>query len=308
MECLTSSHPSYIVCNVASTFRKGSCLPWTCNSTTRGFRTGLLPNCLPLGGVRSRRSLHQARATLTSDLHAGEAHSQPSNADSVWNSFCEHAAGEWEGATATFSADGQPQELPSQYVPQEFTDWNVTLYDWQSQCSMQPQASGIKCLLKRIMPTVGCEADAQSFNEEKRQLFESSTPLTEGHQAVLSNGSYTSASSLNLSSETSVRFEHCLITAEQRRIRVVQHVTASSALEPWQLASVEVHNEKYDAPYNGGASLSGCGGGMSNFAETAKLDIQQLQQDWQTKAGRCYSVSEDGKLELQDLPTRSDFL
>ena len=65
-----------------------------------------------------------------------------------------------------------------------------------------------------------------------------------------------------------------------------------------------MHNEKYDAPYNGGASLSGCGGGMSNFAESAKLDIQQLQQERQTKSGRSYRVSEDGKLQLQDLPHR----
>lgn len=169
---------------------------------------------------------------------------------------------------------------------------------------MQPQTTGIKCLLKRIMPTVGCEADAQSFSEEKRQLFESSAPMKQGHQAILNNGSYTTTSSLNLSSETSIRFEHCLVTAEQRRIRLIQHVTAPSASDPWILSSVEVHNEKYDAPYNGGASLSGCGGGMSNFAEGAKLDIQQLQHEWEAKSGRCYSVSKDGNLQLQDLPTR----
>ena len=42
--------------------------------------------------------------------------------------------GEWEGVTATFSADGSPQQLPERYVPGAFRDWGVELYDWQSQC------------------------------------------------------------------------------------------------------------------------------------------------------------------------------
>lgn len=298
MECLTSTLASCVACDLPGSLRK----PFTrYNRNTSATRTGQLPkHPAPFGvALNARRSLKQPRAVFTTDSHPAEAHSKT---DSLWDSFCEHAAGEWEGATATFSADGTPHELPSQYVPQEFTDWNVTLYDWQSQCSMQPQATGIKCLLKRLMPTVGCEADAQSFNEDKRQLFESTTPMTEGHQAVLSNGSYTTTSSLQLTNQTSLRFEHCLATAEQRRIRLVQHVTASSASGPWKLSTVEVHNEKYDAPYNGGASLSGCGGGMSNFAESAKLDIQQLQQERKITSSRCYNVSEDGKLQLQDLP------
>ena len=43
-------------------------------------------------------------------------------------------AGEWEGVTATFSSEGKPQQLPDRYVPDAFRDWNVELYDWQSQC------------------------------------------------------------------------------------------------------------------------------------------------------------------------------
>ena len=169
---------------------------------------------------------------------------------------------------------------------------------------MQPQAEAVKCLLKRLMPTVGCEADAQSFNEEKRHLFASSTSLTDSHQAVLDDGSYTAASSFELSSETSMRFEHCLVTSEGRRIRVVQHASAPSPAEPWQVSSIEVHNEKYDGPYNAGAELSGCGGGMSNFAESMKLDVSELQHQRQVQSGRSYSVSEDGSLQLQDLPQR----
>ena len=252
----------------------------------------------------SRKSLQAARATLSTEAPPVDTRSLASTADSTWNSFCKRVEGEWEGATATFLADGTPQELPSQYVPKEFSDWDVILYDWQSQCSMQPQAKGIKCLLKRIMPTVGCEADAQCFNEDKRQLFESRTSSADGHQAVSDDGSYTTASSMNLSDQTSMRFEHCLVTSGERRVRIVQHVTAATASGPWRLSSIELHNEKYDGSYNGGAELSGCGGGMSNFAESGKLDIFELQHQRQVDSGISYAVSEHGSLQLQDLPSR----
>ncbi len=65
-----------------------------------------------------------------------------------------------------------------------------------------------------------------------------------------------------------------------------------------------MHHEYYDAPYNGGAELSGCGGGMSNFAEGKKLDLSQLQQEWNASSGNSYKVSAEGILQNQDLPSR----
>ncbi|DBB07648.1 TPA: hypothetical protein ACH3X3_009083 [Trebouxia sp. C0006] len=241
-------------------------------------------------------------ACLSTQAHTADPQTTTASSEAEWSTFCDNVSGEWEGATATFTADGQPQELPSQYVPKEFRDWNVTLYDWQSQCSMQPQATGIKCLLKRLMPTVGCEADAQTFHEEARHLLESTDEATQ--HAIFSNGSYTTVSSLDLSDQTKLRLEHCLVTAEKKRIRLVQHVTAAGPSDPWQLSNVEVHHEYYDGPYNGGASLSGCGGGMSNFAELDKFAASQLQHDWTASSGSSYSVLEDGTIQPQHLPPR----
>jgi hypothetical protein len=45
------------------------------------------------------------------------------------------ATGEWEGVTASFTPDGSPQQLPEHYVPGDFREWGVELWDWQSQCS-----------------------------------------------------------------------------------------------------------------------------------------------------------------------------
>lgn len=52
------------------------------------------------------------------------------------------AAGEWEGVIATFSAEGQRQQLPEHYVPEAYREWGVELYDWQAQCSSTATSSG----------------------------------------------------------------------------------------------------------------------------------------------------------------------
>jgi len=44
--------------------------------------------------------------------------------------------GEWEGVTASFNADGSPQQLPERFVPDAYREWGVELFDWQSQCSV----------------------------------------------------------------------------------------------------------------------------------------------------------------------------
>ncbi len=201
----------------------------------RWYQACSKPELVPLRSqnstsIRKRHTGTLVTASLSTQERSAAPRESSVSPEAVWSHFCENVSGEWEGATATFTVGGQPQELPSQYVPKEFSDWDVTLYDWQSQCSMQPQATGIKCLLKRLMPTVGCEADAQSFHEDKRQLLESSKAATQ--HAILSNGSYTTASTLDLSDQTKLRFEHWLVTDEKKRIRLVQHITAAGSSEP----------------------------------------------------------------------------
>jgi hypothetical protein len=39
----------------------------------------------------------------------------------------------------------------------------------------------------------------------------------------------------------------------------------------------QVHSERYVAPYNGGAELAGCGGGLPAFATKPKLDAAELR-------------------------------
>ena len=123
-------------------------------------------------------------------------------------------------------------------------------------------------------------------------------------RAILGDGSYTTASTLHLNGETSLRAEHCLVTEPRKRIRLVQHLKATGEADGWQLHSVEMHHEHYDGPYNGGASLSGCGGGMSNFAESDRLHENQLRQKWRATSGKSYAVTQDDSLQEEELPSR----
>lgn len=240
-----------------------------------------------------KRKFRVAAGSIATAIAAEPA--QLLRSEDLWQTFTRNVAGEWEGVTATFGPDGHPEQLPEAAVPREYSDWDITLYDWQSQCSMLPTSSGIQCLTKRIMPTVGCEADAQTFLQESRSLFEA--PPADSSHSVLRNGTYSTSNCLSLSDAQALRCEHCIMLGEQHRIRLVQHLTSAKATEPWQLASVELHHERYDQPYNAGAQLSGCGGGMNNFAEHDTLDASRLQQEWNLQSSSSFDMSSSGSAQ-----------
>ncbi len=84
-------------------------------------------------------------------------------------------------------------------MPEAYRDWGVELFDWQSQCSSTcsrpaaaatspaaaaadpqqqsqqhasaPSGRRLYQICKRLMPTVGCEADAVAFIEEVEDVW-----------------------------------------------------------------------------------------------------------------------------------------
>lgn len=101
--------------------------------------------------------------------------------------------------TATFTATGDPLQLPQHIVPSAYREWGVELHDYQSICSCKAsggslvdpvkvarpaaaaavgaaastaQQRSMSYKLKRMMPTVGCEADAVAFIEEASSLWQ----------------------------------------------------------------------------------------------------------------------------------------
>ena len=90
----------------------------------------------------------------------------------------------------------------------------------QTQCSSLAEGNTLLRKLKRLMPTVGCEADAVAFNEEQQRtefVQESVAPCS----VFLPDGSYSLPCSL-AGHPTKARAEHCFQTSDEERVRIVQ--------------------------------------------------------------------------------------
>lgn len=132
---------------------------------------------------------------------------------------------------------------------QAYRDWGVELFDWQSQSSVLADAGGARATCRRMMPTVGCEADAIAYTQDAVQLFGAgpgAQPAT-----VAPDGTY-SAGPVDISSPDlrKAAFEHCLALPTDEpeqgrmRLRVVQQLRRGTASGAWQLDSVELHSER----------------------------------------------------------------
>ncbi|BDA40359.1 hypothetical protein COCOBI_01-0120 [Coccomyxa sp. Obi] len=206
-----------------------------------------------------------------------------------WEQFQRNASGEWEGITATFNSRGEALELPEHYVPSAYREWDVHLYDWQSLCSMQVNGQeGLRYSLKRMMPTVGCEADAVAFTEEAQEGLSAAEASELGGSTWpgglpwAPDGSYALVPLHIGDEEAKLRVESCLVRPRTgpldavSRTRVVHHLKRQADSREWQIDSVEVHQERFLAPYNGGGELAGCGGGMSAFAQKPRPTADAL--------------------------------
>ncbi len=192
----------------------------------------------------------------------------------AWESFKDRVVGEWDGVCATFDADGEARELPEYYVPQAYRDWDVQLYDWQSQCSINSTETGLMCVTRRMMPTVGCEADAIAFTEEAPE------DLISGNSNAFfsAHGLSTQSPGPAMADEKSFdcKAEHILTLGNGQRIRMVHLLKKMGPERQWRVQGIEVHVEKKDSEYHGRRELTGCGGGMDPFAKTEALSIDQV--------------------------------
>jgi hypothetical protein len=77
------------------------------------------------------------------------------------------------GQSVSFAANGDVLPLPSMHVPPEYADWGIQISDWATVSSLNAHVDAsnlvsVVHLTKFMLPTVGCEADAASFVEDKR--------------------------------------------------------------------------------------------------------------------------------------------
>ncbi|CAL4928821.1 unnamed protein product [Urochloa decumbens] len=247
--------------------------------------------------LRSPRSSHSSARTrlrvaspetsnaVTTDAEAA-AGAQPadssSKTSSKWAEFAARVSGEWDGYGADFTAAGDPVELPENVVPEAYREWGVRVFDWQTQCPTLADPAtpcALHYRLVRLLPTVGCEADAATVHTSHRRHASSASAFAYAAAAAGGGASYVAAWPRGPAPVLEV--EHCVARpggAEVARVRVVQ--TVALGKEP-RLRGIKVFSEQWYGPFRNGEQLGGCAVREAAFAAGEKLDVNEVIGEWE---------------------------
>lgn len=168
--------------------------------------------------------------------------------------FRNNVSGEWEGRLVNYDAQGNALELPHHLVPDAYREWDMVPTSWQTQCSMRVVEDRVEWVNRKLIPTVGCEADAVAFEEDGCKDNAAPVPVH-----CLENGSFCIAPR-DISTNSKWQVHHCLVNLpKEERLRIVQkfiNLPDGSIV----LQDVEVVLERFEEEYNGKPLLNGCGG------------------------------------------------
>ncbi|GAB2219292.1 hypothetical protein Droror1_Dr00006927 [Drosera rotundifolia] len=227
-----------------------------------------------------------ARVVPPVELDSGSDSSNPS---SGWAEFASKVSGEWDGHGADFTIDGKPIELPESVVPGAYREWDVQVFDWQTQCPTlaEPESNLLSYRVIRLLPTVGCEADAATIYDvdERNVGGEGSGVLAFGYH---SGGNYVAVWDAGVKGKHMLlELEHCLIDPNNResRVRIVQVVRVEDA--KLRLQRIKVFGEQWYGPFRNGEQLGGCAIRDSGFASTVALEASEVMGVWQRSEAVC---------------------
>ncbi|XP_027185261.1 uncharacterized protein LOC113783350 [Coffea eugenioides] len=247
-----------------------------------------------------------------------------------WAEFAEKVSGEWDGYGADFSKDGEPMELPESVVPQAYRDWEVKVFDWQTQCPTLAHPTHFQLTYKliRLLPTVGCEADAAttySLLERNINLLlanaAAASPAAATAFAYQSNGCYVAVwPKENGGSLVQLELEHCLIHPRDResRVRIIQAVRIKQQppaedgddqgepMNMMQLEGIQVFCEQWYGPFRNGEQLGGCAIRDSAFASTPALTSCQVTGVWQGLPATATFQPEEERANFRELVVDDD--
>ncbi|BFI23595.1 hypothetical protein MPTK2_1g03480 [Marchantia polymorpha subsp. ruderalis] len=241
--------------------------------------------------VRCSASVQSGTEVLTTESAAAKADA------AAWKAFAERVSGEWDGYGADFTFTGEPLELPSSVVPDAFRDWGVEIHDWQTMCPTLAveESQDLSYRVIRLLPTVGCEADAatpycneeRTFRVAKTYAFHaqgSYTAVWPGRGAQKNNPEPGRTGKIvvrDVADDGQWEVEHCLVTDDgptRNRARVLQQFRLDRNVPV--LKNITLYIEQWDGPFRNGESLGGCSTSGSGFATTPPLDVQALVGTW----------------------------
>ncbi|ESQ53064.1 hypothetical protein EUTSA_v10025549mg [Eutrema salsugineum] len=225
---------------------------------------------------RTKISPLSCSAETSSDIAL--AQSQPATEFDPWSEFAQNVSGEWDGFGADFSREGKPLELPESVVPEAYREWEVKVFDWQTQCPTLAQPDAQTFLYKsiKLLPTVGCEADAATrYSIDQRSTGASKSSALAFSYSV--SGSYVAVWPLG---NNRLEVEHCLISPNDKesRVRIFQAVRLAET--KMLLQSVKVFCEQWYGPFRDGDQLGGCAIRSSGFASTPSTAASVVAGSW----------------------------
>ena len=197
-------------------------------------------------------------------------------------------SGEWDGFGADFTAAGDPVELPDNVVPEAYREWGVQVLDWQTQCPTLADPAAPCALhyrLVRLLPTVGCEADAATVHTSHQRHAASAAAF-----AYAAAGSYVAAWPKGPAPVLEV--EHCVVRpgSAEVRVRVVQTVALGNEA---RLRGIKVFSEQWYGPFRNGDQLGGCAFRETAFAAGEKLDVAEVLGQWETTDAAAARFSDE---------------
>lgn len=230
----------------------------------------------------------QVEVQFTTDL-------TPPIPDSSWSEFASKVSGEWDGFGAEFTAEGKPVELPESVVPGAYREWEVQVFDWQTQCPTlaDPKDPVLSYRSIKLLPTVGCEADAATVysSDERNVAPEGSKILAFAYQ---NTGSYVALWPVE---GKVLELEHCLINPRDResRVRVIQILRLEDT--KLKLQKIRVFCEQWYGPFRNGDQLGGCAIRDSGFASTTPLNASDVTGAWQSKVALASYQSQNNTFQ-----------
>ncbi|KAL5789027.1 hypothetical protein ACOSP7_005976 [Xanthoceras sorbifolium] len=237
--------------------------------------------------------------TSFSDVEVQSLNPTTTSSTNSWSEFAKNVSGEWDGFGADFTSEGNPIELPESVVPEAYREWEVKVFDWQTQCPTlaQPEESVMFYKSIKLLPTVGCEADAATqYKIDERNIGGVDDKVSAF--AYQSSGCYVAVWPIEDDGTYKLlELEHCLINPHDResRVRIIQVVGVQDKM--MVLKNIRVFREQWYGPFRNGDQLGGCAIRDSGFAATDALKASEVVGSWQAPcAVACFAGSQNTSL------------
>lgn len=182
-------------------------------------------------------------------------------------------------------------------VPEAFREWEVQLFDWQTQCPTlaQPESPNLSYKLIRLLPTVGCEADAATRYSVDERIAGGGESMVSGF-AYNGDGCYVAVWEVG---KGGLELEHCLVGKEDGEVRVrVLMVVKVEGEGLLRLERIRVFSEAWDGPWRNGEQMGGCAIKESGFALGEKMVVGDVVGTWEGRSLGVARVGSDGKVRF----------